>query len=457
MNRTAALLRHPIAIVGAVIATTAAVVFVALTVAALLGLFDNPYAGLIVFVGVPGLVVLGLVLAAGGMWLQRRKFARHPDIAPDWPVFDLRLPSVRRMALLITSLVALNLVVMLVAGYGGLHWMESPTFCGQVCHEPMEPQFTAWRAGPHARVACVNCHVGEGARGFMQAKLAGTRQLAHVVTGTIPRPVPPGAQVPFGGHDLTCGRCHQPMNIPGDVIRVKREYADDETNTETITILLMHVGRASETGRAIHWHADPATRIEFASSDAARQTIGYVKLTDAKGQVKEFFAPDAGDQPVAADQLRRMDCVDCHNMVGHRIASTPEQAVDVALAADNISRKLPFARREGVRLLKATYASDDEAERKIDEDLRRFYSAHGNAVDAQALGRAIGTLQGAYRRNIHPSMKVTFGTYPDNTGHMTTNGCFRCHDGSHTAKDGTTISADCEFCHRQVERPAAAK
>ena len=60
-----------------------------------------------------------------------------------------------------------------------------------------------------------------------QAKLAGTRQLAHVVTGTIPRPVPPGAQVPFGGHDLTCGRCHQPMNIPGDVIRVKREYADD--------------------------------------------------------------------------------------------------------------------------------------------------------------------------------------------------------------------------------------
>ena len=50
-------------------------------------------------------------------------------------------------------------------------------------------------------------------------------------------------------------------------------------------------------------------------------------------------------------------------------------------------------------------------------------------------------------------MKVTFGVYPDNLGHMTSNGCFRCHDGSHTAKDGATISADCEYCHVQVELP----
>jgi hypothetical protein len=152
-----------------------------------------------------------------------------------------------------------------------------------------------------------------------------------------------------------------------------------------------------------------------------------------------------------------MDCVDCHNMVGHRIASSPEQAVDTALAADNISRTLPFARREGVRLLKASYTSDDEAEKKIDEELRRFYSAHGTAVDPQALGRAVTTLQGAYRRSVFPAMKVSFGSYPDNTGHMTSPGCFRCHDGSHTAKDGSTINADCEFCHRQVERPAPAK
>jgi hypothetical protein len=446
------LARHPLAIAGAFITAVSGVVFLALLVAALIGLFDNPYAGLVVFVAVPAVFVLGLLCIPFGMWLQRRKLARHPETADDWPVFDFRIQRVRRMALILTAAAALCVAIALVAGYGSLHWMESPTFCGQACHTPMHPQFTAWQAGPHARILCVNCHVGEGARGFVQAKLAGTRQLAHVVTGSFPRPVPPGAQVPFGGHDVTCGRCHQAMKIPGDVVRVKREYGDDEQNTETMTVLLMHVGRASSTGRAIHWHADPSTRVEFASADHGRQTIPYVKVTSADGKVKEYFAEGAADKPVAAESLRRMDCVDCHNMVGHRIASTPELAVDTALADDEVSRKLPFARREGVRLLKASYTTDGEASQKIDDELRRFYSAHGGTVDPAALARAVSSLQGAYRRNVFPSMKVTWGTYPDNAGHVASPGCFRCHDGSHTAKDGSTINADCEYCHRQVER-----
>jgi hypothetical protein len=455
VNRTAALARHPIAIAGAVLATASAAVFIALLIAEQFGLFENPYAGLVVFIAVPAAFVVGLLLIPMGMWLERRRLTRDPAADADWPVLDFRIARVRRLSLVIVALTAVNVVILLVAGYGSLHWMDSPQFCGQVCHEPMQPQHTAWQAGPHARIACASCHIGEGARGFVAAKTAGTRQLVHVVTGAVPRPVPPGAH-PFGGFNEVCARCHQAMKTPGDVIRVKREYAEDEANTETMTILLMHVGRANETGRAIHWHADPSTRVEFAASDHGRQTIGYVKVTDANGRVKEYFAPDAGDQPVNADQLRLMECVDCHNMVGHRIASSAEQAVDNALAGDDISRKLPFARREGVRLLKASYANSDEASRKIDEELRRFYSAHGNAVDAQALSRAVSALQGAYQRNVFPAMKVSFGTYPDNTGHVATPGCFRCHDGSHTAKDGSTINGDCEYCHRQVERPQAA-
>jgi hypothetical protein len=52
-------------------------------------------------------------------------------------------------------------------------------------------------------------------------------------------------------------------------------------------------------------------------------------------------------------------------------------------------------------------------------------------------------------------MKVTFGVYPNNIGHVTSNRCFRCHDGGHTASDGTSISADCEYCHMQVDQPAS--
>jgi hypothetical protein len=453
VSRPGLLVRHPLAIAGAFITAISGVVFLALLTAALIGLFDNPYAGLVVFVAIPAVFGLGVLFIPLGMWLQRRKLARHPESAADWPVYDFRVAAVRRTVLLFAASAALGIAIALVAGYGSLHWMESPTFCGQACHTPMQPQFAAWQAGPHARIACVNCHVGEGPRGFVQAKLAGTRQLAHVITGTFPRPVPPGALVPFGGHDLTCGRCHQPMKIPGDVIRVKREYADDDKTSETMTVLLMHVGRANASGRAIHWHADPSTRVEFASSDAARQTITYVKVTSLDGKVKEYFAEGAAGKPVP-ESLRRMDCVDCHNMVGHRVASAPEQAVDRAIADGELSRALPFARREGVRVLKASYTSSDEASRKIDEDLRHFYSAQSGTIDAQALARAVATLQDTYRRNVFPTMKVTWGSYPDNTGHTASPGCFRCHDGSHTAKDGSTINSDCEFCHKQAEAPA---
>ena len=53
-----------------------------------------------------------------------------------------------------------------------------------------------------------------------------------------------------------------------------------------------------------------------------------------------------------------------------------------------------------------------------------------------------------------PEMKTDWTTHPDNVGHYYSIGCFRCHDGSHTAKDGSTINSDCEFCHKQAEAPA---
>ena len=116
MSQPGTLARHPLAVAGALVTTTAGVVFVALLVAALIGLFDNPYAGLIVFVAVPAIFVLGLLCIPLGMWLQRRKLARHPETADDWPVFDFREPRIRRMALLFTAATATCVAIGLVAG-----------------------------------------------------------------------------------------------------------------------------------------------------------------------------------------------------------------------------------------------------------------------------------------------------------------------------------------------------
>ena len=262
------LARHPVSLAGVVLATVGAVGFVALLVALLFGLFDNPYAALVVFVALPAIFVLGLLLIPFGMWLEHRRLMRHPDAAREWFVIDFRSATTRRWALMLVALTAVNAVIVLLAGYGAIHSMESPSFCGQACHTPMHPQFTAWQNAPHSQVACVQCHIGEGGRAFVKYKMNGVRQLYHVVTGNIPRRCPaspimrPAIEV--------CGACHWSGKGFGDIVRVKREYAEDESNTETSTILQMFLGgpgAPTRSGRAIHWHADPRVRIEFIFTD----------------------------------------------------------------------------------------------------------------------------------------------------------------------------------------------
>lgn len=129
------------------------------------------------------------------------------------------------------------------------------------------------------------------------------------------------------------------------------------------------------------------------------------------------------------------------------MAPAPERAVDNAIAQGLIDRQLPFVRREGVRLVSATYASHDQAASAIDSGLRGFYAKQGK-FDNRALARSVAALQDVYRRNVFPAMKVTWGAYPNQLGHVATTGCFRCHDGEHAALDGSVISADCEYCHK---------
>ena len=444
-------LRHPVSLAGVAVTTVSTVAFLAMVAAALLGLFNHPYAGLVVFVVLPAGIVFGLLLIPLGLWLQRRALRRDPLTSTEWPVIDLGQSRVRATLLGVVALTAVNAIVMLLAGYGALHWMESPAFCGLVCHTPMRPQHTAWQNTAHAEISCVQCHVGEGARSLVRSKLAGARQLVHVVTNSYPRPIP--ASLAHMRPALeTCGTCHAPALSHGERSRTIREYADDEAVTETATVLKLHVGGPGDpttSGRAIHWHADPAVRIEYLATDPDRETIPFVRVTNAKGEVKEYVVEGSAPPSTAAGSLRVMDCIDCHNGAAHRISPTAEQAVDRVIAAGRISRKLPYIRREAVRLLKSNDTDEGAALASIESGLRAFYGASKANVDGQAVTAAISEVQGLYRRNVFPSMKVTWGVYRDNIGHTTSTGCFRCHDGSHVARDGSAISADCAYCHDQ--------
>ena len=439
--------RNPLSLIGVAIATATAVVFLVLLALEMGGQLRNPYLGLLLFVAVPAVFLLGLLLIPLGIWRRRRRFA--PGRAPEeWPVIDLRLPRTRTVIFAVSMLTFVNVLIVSLAAYGAVHHMESAEFCGTTCHTTMEPEWAAYKVSAHARVSCVSCHVGPGAEALVQSKIAGTRQLWQLFTNNVPTPVPAPVHSMRAARE-TCATCHWPGKNHGDKLKQIREYGDDEKNSETVTTLQVHVGGGDAEegiGSGIHWHMNIDNRIEYISTDAQRQVIPWVKLTNRAGKVTEFTVEGTTPADLAKGEYRVMDCLDCHNRPAHTFEPSAERAVDNAIARGEIPRSLPFVRRESVAALKTVYPSKDAAMAAIAAKFRELY--HPRAGEAPvAMFRTIEAVQALYATNVFPAMKVGWGTYPNNLGHMAFQGCFRCHDDNHKAATGKTIAQDCESCH----------
>jgi hypothetical protein len=314
----------------------------------------------------------------------------------------------------------------------------------------MEPEFVANQTGPHARVACVDCHIGEGAASFVYYKLNGLRQLVHLVRDSYPRPVP-SPVFNLRPARNTCEMCHWPEKYHGDKAVTIPSYGDDEKSSESPTQMTVHVGTGSTAPGAAtgaHWHANPMNRIEFVSTDEKRETIPYVRMTGRDGKVHEYRAGEVTDAQIAAGTRRQMDCIDCHNRPTHAFSASAERAVDAAIARGDIARTLPFVRKQAVEVLTTDYPDRDTGDRTIAERLRMFYASAGPAPASKTdVDQLVAAVQQVYGRNVFPTMKVTWGTHANNLGHTDSPGCFRCHDDEHKSADGRVIKQDCELCH----------
>jgi Cytochrome c7 and related cytochrome c len=172
---------------------------------------------------------------------------------------------------------------------------------------------------------------------------------------------------------------------------------------------------------------------------------------DDSGKTVKYVSSDVKTTPQQLDQgeHRVMDCVDCHNRPTHTF-EMPESAVDKRMATGNISPELPFIKKKAVELLKVEYPDRERAQQKIIGELTDFYKTKYPEIYATRrtlVQQSAEEVAAVYLRNVFPSMKLTWGTHPNNLGHMDFPGCFRCHDGSHTSADGQTIPNDCTTCH----------
>jgi nitrate/TMAO reductase-like tetraheme cytochrome c subunit len=450
--------RHPIGFVGVILASFAALLFLTLFVLSRLGGRANPYLGAITFLILPAVLCVGLALIPIGAWRYRRGLTRAGVDNRLFPVYDLNQPATRTRLLLIAGFTLANLMILGIAAYEGIEFMDSVPFCGGTCHPVMKPEYAVYKVSPHARVRCVDCHIGPGASWFVQSKLSGSRQVLAQLTGTWPRPIETPVENLRPSRE-TCEQCHWPEKFHGDRIRVRTHYQEDEANTPLTTVLLLKVGGGNpESGftRGIHWHVLNAV---YYRSDPERETIPWIRVERLDGSVAEYTSGDVPDS-IASRPMRRMDCIDCHNRPTH-IYRLPGRALDEALAAGELRADLPYLRREALAAIKPDYPDAATARRAIASHLQGFYAANYPALSSEQperIGAAVAGVQAIWSRYVFPEMKVTWGTYPDHIGHQESTGCFRCHDGAHVSAEGATISQDCSTCHNllamEEENPA---
>ncbi len=413
------------------------------------------YMGLLIFLITPGFIIGGLLLIPIGMSLERRRMKRTGAVSSkDWPRIDLNIKATRNAVLVFITVTIVFVILTVIGTWKGYHYTESVEFCGKLCHQVMDPEYTTYQNSPHARVKCVECHVGEGADWMVKAKISGIRQVFKSILGTYPRPIPTPIRNLRPARE-TCEKCHWPQKFYTQLIRTEKYFLADSANTEWNIILKMKIGAEHEAMGNIsgsHWHINPNYQIEYIFDDDKRESIPWVKLKDLRSGSETVFVDEENtlaDSSLAAFSPRTMDCMDCHNRPSHNFLSPPIY-VNKLLAGSPELTNIPWIKKSAMKTLSNIYPNIDSALAGIKQNMTDYYTIkHPEVLKSHTdqIDKAITGVQNAYSKNAFPRMKVTYLDFSQHIGHMETKGCFRCHDDKHKSPEGKVISKDCKLCH----------
>lgn len=436
------LLRNWISLTGTAILVASVFAFFLLCLMDFFAHGANPYIGVLTYFVAPAFFFTGLALIIGGAILQRKRVVKDSGIFPRINI-DLSRGRDRKIMGVFVAFSVGFLLLTAFGSYNTYHFTESTTFCGKTCHKVMEPEMTAYQHGSHARVPCSECHIGPGAAWYVKSKLSGMYQVYATLAKKYPTPIATPIKNLRPAQE-TCEQCHWPKKFTGNLDRSYNTFLSDKNNTPFTVRLLLKVGGSDPTNGpvgGIHWHMNVGKKIEYIATDEARQTIPWIRVTDDKGEVREYRTAKFTEDP-AKYQVRTMDCIDCHNRPAH-VYKSPNSAVDLAMHLGKIDPSIPSIKSKAVKVLTKEYTDETEAHNSIASELEK--AAPG---DARIKG-AIAAVQEIYDDNFFPHMKVSWKKYPNNIGHKDWPGCFRCHDDEHKTADGKNAikGSNCAACH----------
>jgi hypothetical protein len=446
-------------LVGAIIAViTLFMIIFLLAVSLFLG-EGSSYLGLVIYILLPVFLVIGLILIPIGMVIRMKKEKKQkPDKGERWPKIDFNYYRHRNAFIVFAVGSTIFLLLSAIGSYEAFHYTESVEFCGTVCHTVMEPEHVAYQNSPHARVPCVDCHVGTGASWYVRSKLSGLYQVYAVMADVYPRPIPSPISNLRPAQE-TCERCHWPEQFYSHNLKINKHYLADEMNTEWDITRQMKIGSvysAKGLDEGIHWHINPDVRIEYmVNPETHRDTIPWVRYTNLKtNEVIEYTDPEfyADKSSLEGMEVRTMDCIDCHNRPSHAYVN-PVRFVNEAMTAGDIPRDLPDIKIVAMDVLNQEFPTKDSAFSFIDSEVRLYYEYMHEDVfenEMEKIDKAVEALQRSYSKNIFPYMKVKWDVYPNHLGHLEFDGCHRCHNDRHVSEKGRVISRDCNLCHTIV-------
>ncbi|MBN2413943.1 NapC/NirT family cytochrome c [candidate division KSB1 bacterium] len=443
--------------IGAVIALIALFMFIFLYALTSISGFDKAYIGIVIFIVIPFFLILGLLLIPIGMLNKIRRQKKSGEIeSRELPVLNLNLPNHRNATIIFAIGTTLFLFLSAFGSYHAYHFTESNRFCGTLCHKLMVPEYTSYQLSPHARVKCAECHIGSGANWYVKSKLSGLYQVYATVANVYPQPIPTPIKNLRPARE-TCEECHWPQKVYGKQQRKEFYYLPDEDNTRWEIDLLMNTGGGNPAlgqSSGIHWHVNSDIDIEYITTDEKRSSIPRViqtnKVTGEQIIYNNIEEPlEEGDGEDSFRDQRVMDCIDCHNRPGH-IYNDPSKFINISLASGLIDDTLPLIKQVAVEACLQEYETTEQAFGEIKNYIQSFYQENYPEITEsknREIEKSIAGVQQAFSQNIFPEMKVRWENYPDYIGHMTSQGCFRCHDGKHAGDNGEMISHECVVCH----------
>jgi hypothetical protein len=451
--------RSPLGVFGIALTTVCITLMLVGLLVDQMGILHNPYIGVITFMILPGGMVTGLLIIPLAAYLRRRQYYKY-GIVKDHLQINLSDHKHRKVVIGFLVLTVINISILGLIAYEGYHFTDSPYFCGQVCHQVMDPEYTAYQRSPHVKVACVECHIGPGADWFVRAKISGLRQVIAVLTDSFSRPIPAPVTHLRPARD-TCEQCHWPEKFHGKKVKIFTHFSNDDQETPEVNEIALHIGGHNPTTGAfegIHWHVSENNKVSYLAVDEKRTQVARVRVTRPDGSEEEFVKEDIEVPEGAELEWRTMDCIDCHNRPTH-IYDMPDEVVDFGLLSGAMNNKIPGIREDGLTALNKEYQTREEASETLVDFLVNLQTLRGGEEHVQKweadIRKAGEYLLEKWLGNVWPETNVVWGTYLGHLGHQHYDdsgfGCFRCHDEEHTSAAGNVISQDCETCHDEPD------